>query len=132
MERQVQLLLLQSCLQRKTWQSTENIQILIKVLKRSVCPPCYLFLTTIILSLSSILHHRHYHQYNRSNLYFFAARGITITASHIEYQTETRHYAHIDCPGHQHYIKNMITGAAQVYILPISFIFFLLFHVLHC
>lgn len=42
------------------------------------------------------------------------ARGITITASHIEYQTDTRHYAHIDCPGHQHYIKNMITGAAQM------------------
>jgi len=42
------------------------------------------------------------------------SRGITITASHIEYQTESRHYAHIDCPGHQHYIKNMITGAAQM------------------
>jgi elongation factor Tu len=42
------------------------------------------------------------------------ARGITITASHIEYETEKRHYAHIDCPGHQHYIKNMITGAAQM------------------
>jgi elongation factor Tu len=42
------------------------------------------------------------------------SRGITITASHIEYQTEKRHYAHIDCPGHQHYIKNMITGAAQM------------------
>lgn len=42
------------------------------------------------------------------------ARGITITAAHVEYQTEKRHYAHIDCPGHQHYIKNMITGAAQM------------------
>ncbi|KAN0019508.1 hypothetical protein ACTFIV_008543 [Dictyostelium citrinum] len=42
------------------------------------------------------------------------ARGITITASHIEYESATRHYAHIDCPGHQHYIKNMITGAAQM------------------
>jgi elongation factor Tu len=41
-------------------------------------------------------------------------RGITITAAHIEYETEKRHYAHIDCPGHQHYIKNMITGAAQM------------------
>jgi elongation factor Tu len=41
-------------------------------------------------------------------------RGITITASHVEYETEKRHYAHIDCPGHQHYIKNMITGAAQM------------------
>lgn len=41
-------------------------------------------------------------------------RGITINASHVEYETEKRHYAHIDCPGHQHYIKNMITGAAQM------------------
>jgi len=42
------------------------------------------------------------------------ARGITISASHVEYETEHRHFAHIDCPGHQHYIKNMITGAAQM------------------
>lgn len=41
-------------------------------------------------------------------------RGITIIAAHVEYETEKRHYAHIDCPGHQHYIKNMITGAAQM------------------
>lgn len=41
-------------------------------------------------------------------------RGITITAAHVEYETDKRHYAHIDCPGHQHYIKNMITGAAQM------------------
>tara|TARA_R110001592_G_scaffold275133_3_gene542164 strand:- start:7307 stop:8503 length:1197 start_codon:yes stop_codon:yes gene_type:complete len=41
-------------------------------------------------------------------------RGITITAAHLEYETENRHYGHIDCPGHQHYIKNMITGAAQM------------------
>ena len=42
------------------------------------------------------------------------ARGITINTSHVEYQTETRHYAHVDCPGHADYVKNMITGAAQM------------------
>ena len=41
-------------------------------------------------------------------------RGITINTSHVEYQTETRHYAHVDCPGHADYVKNMITGAAQM------------------
>jgi len=41
-------------------------------------------------------------------------RGITISTAHIEYQTETRHYAHVDCPGHADYVKNMITGAAQM------------------
>ncbi|MEQ6889799.1 elongation factor Tu [Halomonas sp. CS7] len=41
-------------------------------------------------------------------------RGITIATSHVEYQSETRHYAHVDCPGHADYVKNMITGAAQM------------------
>ncbi|WLV24805.1 elongation factor Tu [Aciduricibacillus chroicocephali] len=41
-------------------------------------------------------------------------RGITISTSHVEYETETRHYAHVDCPGHADYVKNMITGAAQM------------------
>jgi len=42
------------------------------------------------------------------------ARGITINAAHVEYETETRHYAHVDCPGHADYVKNMVTGAAQM------------------
>ncbi|MBL6598176.1 MAG: elongation factor Tu, partial [Alphaproteobacteria bacterium] len=42
------------------------------------------------------------------------ARGITISTAHVEYETESRHYAHVDCPGHADYVKNMITGAAQM------------------
>ena len=41
-------------------------------------------------------------------------RGITINTAHVEYQTENRHYAHVDCPGHADYVKNMVTGAAQM------------------
>ncbi|MBY0565457.1 MAG: 50S ribosome-binding GTPase [Hyphomonadaceae bacterium] len=41
------------------------------------------------------------------------ARGITINVAHVEYESETRHYAHMDCPGHADYVKNMITGAAD-------------------
>jgi len=41
-------------------------------------------------------------------------RGITIATAHVEYQSEKRHYAHVDCPGHADYVKNMITGAAQM------------------
>ena len=42
------------------------------------------------------------------------ARGITINTAHVEYETADRHYAHVDCPGHADYVKNMITGAAQM------------------
>ncbi len=42
------------------------------------------------------------------------ARGITISTAHVEYETGKRHYAHVDCPGHADYVKNMITGAAQM------------------
>src|SRR5476651_1930674 len=41
-------------------------------------------------------------------------RGITISTAHVEYETKARHYAHVDCPGHADYVKNMITGAAQM------------------
>src|SRR6185295_6687878 len=41
-------------------------------------------------------------------------RGITINTSHVEYETNNRHYAHVDCPGHADYVKNMVTGAAQM------------------
>ena len=44
-------------------------------------------------------------------------RGITISTAHVEYETEKRHYAHVDCPGHADYVKNMITGAAQMMVL---------------
>ena len=42
------------------------------------------------------------------------ARGITISTTHVEYESDARHYAHVDCPGHADYVKNMITGAAQM------------------
>ena len=45
------------------------------------------------------------------------ARGITINAAHVEYETAKRHYTHVDCPGHADYVKNMITGAAQMVFL---------------
>lgn len=62
------------------------------------------------------------------------ARGITISATHVEYETDNRHYAHVDCPGHADYVKNMITGAAQVFtcIYRVDFFFdslnFILFY----
>jgi translation elongation factor EF-Tu-like GTPase len=49
-----------------------------------------------------------------TKLSLFCCSGITINTSHVEYETEARHYAHVDCPGHADYVKNMITGAAQM------------------
>ena len=76
--------------------------------------------TTLTAAITKVLH-RKYPDLNQD--YAFdqidkapeeKARGITISIAHVEYQTENRHYAHVDCPGHADYIKNMITGAAQM------------------
>ena len=74
--------------------------------------------TTLTAALTAILAKKHggdvkgYDQID--NAPEEKARGITINTSHVEYQTDKRHYAHVDCPGHADYIKNMITGAAQM------------------
>jgi elongation factor Tu len=67
---------------------------------------------TKVLSLKGFADFRKFEQID--NAPEEKARGITIAISHVEYQTEKRHYAHVDCPGHADYIKNMITGAAQM------------------
>ncbi|MBM3655661.1 MAG: elongation factor Tu [Actinobacteria bacterium] len=76
--------------------------------------------TTLTAAISKVLHDK-YPNLNEVSAYDQIdkapeerARGITISIAHIEYQTEKRHYAHVDCPGHADYIKNMITGAAQM------------------
>jgi len=77
--------------------------------------------TTLTAAISKVLHDK-YPLLNPSTEAFDQIdkapeerqRGITISIAHIEYQTESRHYAHVDCPGHADYIKNMITGAAQM------------------
>ena len=67
---------------------------------------------TKYLSLAGLAESRSYDQID--NTPEEKARGITINTSHVEYETATRHYAHVDCPGHADYVKNMITGAAQM------------------
>jgi elongation factor Tu len=76
--------------------------------------------TTLTAAISKVLHDK-YPELNKSFAFDQIdkapeerQRGITISIAHIEYQTEKRHYAHVDCPGHADYIKNMITGAAQM------------------
>ena len=74
--------------------------------------------TTLTAALTTILSKRYGGQakaYDQiDNAPEEKARGITINTSHVEYETEKRHYAHVDCPGHTDYVKNMITGAAQM------------------
>ncbi|GBD13651.1 Elongation factor Tu [bacterium HR24] len=67
---------------------------------------------TKVLSLKGLAEYRDFYSIDKAPEE--RARGITIAIAHVEYQTEKRHYAHIDCPGHADYIKNMITGAAQM------------------
>src|SRR5690554_7210392 len=75
--------------------------------------------TTLTAAISTVLHNKsgfgtamNYDQID--NAPEEKARGITISTSHVEYETPNRHYAHVDCPGHADYVKNMITGAAQM------------------
>jgi elongation factor Tu len=76
--------------------------------------------TTLTAAITKVLHDK-YPDLNEASAFDQIdkapeekARGITISIAHVEYQTEHRHYAHVDCPGHADYIKNMITGAAQM------------------
>jgi elongation factor Tu len=74
-------------------------------------------LTTAILAVQAtkgLARAREYGDIARGGIVRDPTKVVTITTSHVEYETETRHYAHIDCPGHADYIKNMITGAAQM------------------
>jgi elongation factor Tu len=76
--------------------------------------------TTLTAAITKVLHDK-YPQLNQASAFDQIdkapeerQRGITISIAHVEYQTEKRHYAHVDCPGHADYVKNMITGAAQM------------------
>jgi len=69
----------------------------------------------ITKTLSLVIQNNEYLAYDQiDNAPEEKARGITINTRHVEYESQNRHYAHVDCPGHADYIKNMITGAAQM------------------
>src|SRR5712675_2796968 len=74
--------------------------------------------TTLTAALTKVMAEKHGGEYKAYDQIDKApeekARGITISTAHVEYQTDARHYAHVDCPGHADYVKNMITGAAQM------------------
>lgn len=74
--------------------------------------------TTLTAAITKVLAQKGFAKYKKfdeiDNAPEEKARGITIATAHIEYETDNRHYAHVDCPGHQDYVKNMITGAAQM------------------
>jgi elongation factor Tu len=74
--------------------------------------------TTLTAAITKVLAKKGYAKYRDyssiDNTPEEKARGITINATHVEYETATRHYAHVDCPGHADYVKNMVTGAAQM------------------
>src|SRR6056297_309362 len=74
--------------------------------------------TTLTAAITKVLALKGYADFTKFEMIDKApeekSRGITINVAHIEYQTDKRHYAHVDCPGHADYIKNMITGAAQM------------------
>ena len=74
--------------------------------------------TTLTSAITKVLSEKKYAEYMAYDKIDKAPeereRGITIAIAHVEYQTDNRHYAHVDCPGHADYVKNMITGAAQM------------------
>ena len=74
--------------------------------------------TTLTSALTKVLSEKNLSSYRTmesiDNAPEEKSRGLTIAIAHVEYETENRHYAHVDCPGHADYIKNMITGAAQM------------------
>ena len=74
--------------------------------------------TTLTAALTKLMAEKHggeYRAYDQiDNAPEEKARGITIATAHVEYESDNRHYAHVDCPGHADYVKNMITGAAQM------------------